>query len=76
VTFLRSKCCCCELKNGKGPNFGAFSSASVKRFADFLFKSAGSKRISRLHNVIRDGSARALNFLISSYFEAIANCFM
>jgi hypothetical protein len=43
-----------QAEDGKGPRFGAFSSASVNRLA------AGAKRLSRLHNVIRDGSASRL----------------
>jgi hypothetical protein len=50
-----------QAEDGKGPRFGAFSSASVKPvLADLPFKSAGAKRLSRLYNVIRDGSASRL----------------
>jgi hypothetical protein len=49
-----------QAEDGKGPRFGAFSSASVTGLADLPFKSAGAKRLSRLHNVIRDGSSSRL----------------
>jgi hypothetical protein len=61
VDFLRSAMLLSQAEDGKGPRFGAFSSASVKPvFADLPFKSAGAKRLSRLYNVIRDGSASRL----------------
>jgi hypothetical protein len=55
--FLWSEMLLSQAENGKGPRFGAFSTASVNRLADLPFKSAGAKRLSRPHNVIRDGSA-------------------
>jgi hypothetical protein len=35
LPFAERICCCYELKNGKGPNFGAFSSAYTKPVSGF-----------------------------------------
>jgi hypothetical protein len=35
MTFAERNSCCCELKNGKGPDFGAISSAYAKPVSGF-----------------------------------------
>jgi hypothetical protein len=62
VTIFVEQRASVQAEEWKGPNIWAFYAASVNWFADFLFKSAGAKRLSRLYNVIRDDSAGARNF--------------
>jgi hypothetical protein len=44
----------------RGLVLARFLQLTQNRLVDFIFKSAGAKRLSRLHIVILDDSARAL----------------